>query len=60
MKPRTLKQAIDNGWVKSGHYINNSGYIPDRVRIDMKLGIGLKSFWVTRKYAERLGFKQTY
>lgn len=62
MKPRNLKKALEMGYVKKGNYISSTAHIPDRVRIDLQHRYEAKfaSFWVTRKYAERMGFNNAY
>jgi hypothetical protein len=60
--PKTLKSALERGFVKKSHYINNSATIPSKVRIDLihRNTTTFASFWVSRKYAERLGFHNAY
>jgi hypothetical protein len=64
MKPKTLKQARAEGYMKSGHYLNNGTHTPEKVRLDFTKQDGnsfkFASFWVTRNYAERMGYKNCY
>ena len=64
MKPRSLKNATEIGYKKRGYYISSRPYLPDKVRIDLVKQLGnsfdFVSFWVTRKYAERMGYKNCY